>query len=156
MRRNACLALLTLVTPLTFTACHPIVVGGGDGGGGGSSTTTTSTTSTVITGTTTGTGSGTTGTWTFTGTDGGCSEQGGVCAQYVPDVGCPDGVWTDWANHVCSGDDANCCLPVVCTPGADQTCNSDPTISSYAGHCEDSGICTCYAGHEKVKDGKCL
>jgi hypothetical protein len=30
-----------------------------------------------------------------------------------------------------------------CTPGADQTCNDDPTISALWGHCEADAWCTC-------------
>jgi hypothetical protein len=35
---------------------------------------------------------------------------------------------------------------VPCTPGADQTCNDDPRVSSLWGHCEATGVCTCAAG----------
>ena len=31
----------------------------------------------------------------------------------------------------------------VCTPGADQTCNDNPTFSSLHGHCTDAGTCIC-------------
>ena len=31
----------------------------------------------------------------------------------------------------------------VCVPGADQTCNDDPPVSAFEGHCEATGACTC-------------
>jgi hypothetical protein len=34
----------------------------------------------------------------------------------------------------------------VCTPGADQTCNADPRISSLHGHCTEARRCTCQTG----------
>lgn len=36
----------------------------------------------------------------------------------------------------------------VCEPGADQTCNLDPEVSSLHGRCEDDGTCTCLDGFE--------
>lgn len=45
----------------------------------------------------------------------------------------------------------------VCTPGADQTCNHDPRVSSLHGHCEDDGTCTCGEGFPKDPgSGRCL
>ena len=31
----------------------------------------------------------------------------------------------------------------VCTVGADETCNDDPTINSIHGHCVANGHCSC-------------
>jgi hypothetical protein len=31
----------------------------------------------------------------------------------------------------------------VCTPGADQSCNDNPAVSSIHGHCTDAGVCVC-------------
>jgi hypothetical protein len=46
--------------------------------------------------------------------------------------------------------------PAVCEPGADQTCNDDPTISSLHGECSSDGTCTCHEGIEKNPDtGRC-
>jgi hypothetical protein len=45
----------------------------------------------------------------------------------------------------------------VCTPGADQTCNDDPAISSLHGKCNADSTCTCSAGFMKnAKTGRCL
>ncbi|MCU0665068.1 MAG: hypothetical protein MUC50_22435 [Myxococcota bacterium] len=45
----------------------------------------------------------------------------------------------------------------VCEPGADQTCNDNPIISSLHGICEDDGPCTCTNGFEKNQEtGRCL
>jgi hypothetical protein len=33
-----------------------------------------------------------------------------------------------------------------CTPGADQTCNEDPSLSSLAGTCTSRGYCICHDG----------
>ena len=45
----------------------------------------------------------------------------------------------------------------VCTPGADQTCNDNPAVSSIHGTCTDAGTCICNvgAGHNP-ESGKCL
>lgn len=52
-----------------------------------------------------------------------------------------------------SGDDA----AMVCEPGADQTCNDDPAISSLHGRCLPDGSCECTAGIEKnPATGRCL
>jgi hypothetical protein len=39
--------------------------------------------------------------------------------------------------------------PKTCTPGADQTCNDDPAMSSLHGACNPDGTCTCGAGFER-------
>jgi hypothetical protein len=42
-----------------------------------------------------------------------------------------------------------------CTPGADQTCNDDPSVSSLWGHCE-AGICVCRVGRSiNPATGRC-
>ncbi len=63
----------------------------------------------------------------------------------VEEADCPSG-------QTCA---SGTCKPKVCTPGADQTCNHFESMSSFAGHCEATGICTCFSGHPKGKDGKC-
>jgi len=43
-----------------------------------------------------------------------------------------------------------------CTPGLDQTCNHDLTMSSLAGTCTDAGVCVCAEGHMLVEaSGRC-
>lgn len=45
----------------------------------------------------------------------------------------------------------------VCEPGADQTCNDDPAISSLHGLCLPDGTCECAQGVGKNPDtGRCL
>jgi len=45
----------------------------------------------------------------------------------------------------------------VCEPGADQSGNDSPGISSLHGHCEADGRCTCAPGFDKNPDtGMCL
>lgn len=44
----------------------------------------------------------------------------------------------------------------ACTPGADQTCNDDPPFSSFEGHCEANGTCTCATGRAlNTRTGRC-
>ena len=44
----------------------------------------------------------------------------------------------------------------VCEPGADQTCNDDPAISSLHGRCLPNGTCECVDGIEKnAETGRC-
>ena len=48
------------------------------------------------------------------------------------------------------------CAP-VCTPGADQTCNDNPIISSLHGHCTNAGQCVCGTGFVfNPNTGRCL
>jgi hypothetical protein len=45
----------------------------------------------------------------------------------------------------------------ACTPGADQTCNDNPAISSLHGHCTDAGTCECrFDGGVNPTTGRCL
>jgi len=45
----------------------------------------------------------------------------------------------------------------VCEPGADQTCNDDPAISSLHGACRQDGTCLCNEGVAKNSEtGRCL
>jgi hypothetical protein len=45
----------------------------------------------------------------------------------------------------------------VCTPGQDQTCNEDPTVSALYGHCNQDGTCSCNAPFVKNgATGKCI
>jgi len=44
----------------------------------------------------------------------------------------------------------------VCTPGADQTCNDNPTTSALWGHCEADAWCSCNTGYVvNPSTGKC-
>jgi hypothetical protein len=44
----------------------------------------------------------------------------------------------------------------ACTPGADQTCNDNPAISSLHGRCRHDGTCVCSAGFEQNPlSGRC-
>jgi hypothetical protein len=43
----------------------------------------------------------------------------------------------------------------VCTPGADQTCNSSPIVNAIYGHCLSDGRCTCNTPYALLADGKC-
>ena len=46
--------------------------------------------------------------------------------------------------------------PLPCTPGHDETCNDDPTISSFWGTCEESGQCSCFDGRSvNPATGRC-
>lgn len=46
--------------------------------------------------------------------------------------------------------------PGVCTIGADQTCNDNPSISSLHGHCTPGGSCSCGLSYPLVvATGKC-
>jgi hypothetical protein len=47
------------------------------------------------------------------------------------------------------------CAP-VCTPGADQTCNDNPIVSSFHGHCTDAGTCQCNGTILNPNTGRCL
>jgi hypothetical protein len=52
-----------------------------------------------------------------------------------------------------SGSDA---AQPVCEPGADQTCNDNPAISSLHGTCLPNGTCECAEGIEKnAATGRC-
>jgi hypothetical protein len=45
----------------------------------------------------------------------------------------------------------------VCQPGADQSCNDNPILSSVNGSCAANGTCACHAGFAKnPKTGRCL
>jgi|GEM_PF-752239 len=43
----------------------------------------------------------------------------------------------------------------ACTPGADQTCNDDPTISSVRGHCTEGQRCVCTLTNVNPETGRC-
>jgi hypothetical protein len=48
------------------------------------------------------------------------------------------------------------CLSFTCTPGADQTCNDDPVISSLRGRCQADLTCACNPGATlNPATGKC-
>jgi hypothetical protein len=87
-----------------------------------------------------------TGGWKQTGgapwvATGGAGEQGGTVA-------------TGGAMDVTGG---NTAVTGVCTPGADHTCNDDPTVSALMGHCNSDGSCACGDGYVfKHSSGKCL
>lgn len=44
----------------------------------------------------------------------------------------------------------------VCTPGADHTCNDDPTMSAIAGVCRTDGTCDCSRTATNPRTGKCV
>ena len=153
---------LALTVALAFFGCGGNVTegtggagnggeGGGNGGEGGtttSNTTGTSTSGSTSTSDTPSTTSGTTG-------ENACVEAGGTCVALVPDA-CENGTWLDATKYPCgTGDGVGCCLIAVCTPGMDQTCNANLSMSSFAGKCNDDGTCTCNAGFTKNAEGKC-
>lgn len=43
----------------------------------------------------------------------------------------------------------------VCEPGADQTCNENPILSSLHGSCTDAGTCVCKVGEPNPTTGRC-
>ena len=48
-------------------------------------------------------------------------------------------------------------LPGVCTPGLDQTCNDDPTVSTVLGMCRADASCKCwYPSAANPATGRCL
>jgi hypothetical protein len=65
---------------------------------------------------------------------GGCGAYGATCPP-TPGVGCV-------------------CIVQNCTPGQDFTCNDDPGIQSFHGHCTPFGSCMCNNGKNPVT-GKC-
>lgn len=104
-----------------------------------------------------------------------CTSSGGTVAsqmccgatQSFPDLcqvgpcGCAPA--NSHAIDVCQCPSGQCfgldgCQPrPVCSPGADQTCNDNLSVSSLHGHCENNGSCTCGAGFAKnPTSGKCL
>lgn len=84
-----------------------------------------------------------------------CTDAGGTCVAITPDA-CPDGMFGDANVYSCgSGVGTGCCLPALCTPGQDQTCNFDPAMSAFAGHCNADGTCTCKAPFVLKPNGKC-
>lgn len=66
--------------------------------------------------------------------------------------GCGDAASTEPPESGASaGDEA-----AVCEPGADQTCNDNPAISSLHGTCQPDGSCLCNPGVEKSPaTGRC-
>jgi hypothetical protein len=44
----------------------------------------------------------------------------------------------------------------ICTPGADQSCNDNPALSSIHGHCTDAGACECGSYVQNPDSGRCL
>jgi hypothetical protein len=44
----------------------------------------------------------------------------------------------------------------VCTPGADQTCNDNPALSSIRGQCSPAARCLCPNGIVNPDTGRCL
>jgi hypothetical protein len=45
--------------------------------------------------------------------------------------------------------------PAVCTPGADQSCNDDPRLSSIRGQCTPAARCLCPNGVINPQTGRC-
>jgi hypothetical protein len=53
-------------------------------------------------------------------------------------------------------DGSVCWVRLVCQPGADQTCNDDPVISSIHGRCRFDGTCECLEGFApNPETGRC-
>jgi hypothetical protein len=46
--------------------------------------------------------------------------------------------------------------PAVCTPGADQTCNDNPALSSIRGQCTPAARCLCPNSVINTNTGRCL
>ena len=47
--------------------------------------------------------------------------------------------------------------PPLCTPGLDQTCNDNPIVSSFHGHCTEALRCVCGSGCSlNATTGRCL
>jgi hypothetical protein len=89
-----------------------------------------------------------------------CSCAGGqvVCTEKAcADAGPPIDASTD-GPPICNGSISNCPnIPgPVCTPGADQTCNEDPTINSLRGKCLPDGTCACGTNAVSPYTGRCL
>jgi hypothetical protein len=83
-----------------------------------------------------------------------CATEGGTCQESMPGA-CADGVVALGGKYSCrAGSGVQCCLP-PCTPGQDQTCNSNPEMSALAGTCNADRTCTCNPGYSKVSQGKC-
>jgi len=80
-----------------------------------------------------------------------CDDQGATLAgAHVQDASALD------ASQAATPGDASSAAP-SCTPGADQTCNDDPKLSSLHGHCEADGSCSCRDGFAKsASSGRCL
>jgi hypothetical protein len=63
------------------------------------------------------------------------------------DAGAADALLADVPPVLVDGRPAEVPLPPpACTPGADQTCNADPTTSAISGHCTSLATCMCLAG----------
>ena len=145
---------LALALTVACAGCGGTVsegTGGQGGDGGGTTTSATAGTSTSSASTST----SDTPTTTGTTDESACVDAGGACVALVPDA-CENGTWLDAAEYPCgAGEGVGCCLIAVCTPGMDQTCNANLSMSSFAGKCNDDGTCTCNAGFTKNADGKC-
>jgi hypothetical protein len=84
-----------------------------------------------------------------------CSAEGLTCRTacmptlnggYQTQKFCKDGRWIGGLGLI----------PCSCLPGADQTCNDDPIVSSLWGHCEATGVCTCKTGRSlNPATGRC-
>jgi len=49
------------------------------------------------------------------------------------------------------------CAATVCTPGKDQTCNDNPSVSSFRGRCQVDGTCVCMPDSAlNPATGRCL
>lgn len=152
-------AALVLALAVAFAGCGGSVTEGtgGDGGsGGGGSGSGGGTTTSDTTGTSASSASTSTSDTTSTTTgENACVDAGGTCVALVPDA-CENGTWLDATQYPCgTGDGVGCCLIAVCTPGVDQTCNANASMSAFAGKCNDDGTCTCNAGFTKNAEGKC-
>jgi hypothetical protein len=55
-------------------------------------------------------------------------------------------LWIDDLVLTCDGPCPEPRMSLRCSPGRDQTCNGNPTISALQGHCNLDGTCTCMPG----------
>jgi hypothetical protein len=99
-------------------------------------------------------GKSATGGWL--GVDGGAPPAGGMAATggFNTDVGGQGGTTGTGGKSATGGKSST--SPPVCTPGQDQTCNDDLTVSMLWGHCDDPHRCSCNSGYVvNTNTGKC-
>ena len=77
-----------------------------------------------------------------TGAAGACGADAGDDAEGDAGIDAEGDAGID-AEGGAGGDAASDAAVRACTPGADQTCNDNPAISSLHGHCTDAGTCVC-------------
>lgn len=85
----------------------------------------------------------------------GCGCGGGMChctGSVPPTCNAASDCGPACAGYICV---SHQCELQVCTPGMDQTCNSNPGMSAFAGTCFADSTCTCKPGFTKKPDGRC-